>query len=102
MDVTGIEAAQTTGVDRPNALERNGLDRDAFLRLLLTQLQHQDPVEPMKDQEFIAQLAQFSSLEQLEDMAKSLRTLLALAEAGSGPELAEADAVPERLETVTP
>ena len=36
-----------------------------FLRLLVTQLSHQDPLNPMKDTEFVAQLAQFSSLEQL-------------------------------------
>ena len=43
-----------------------GLGRDAFLRLLITQMQMQDPLEPMKAQDFIAQLAQFSTLEALE------------------------------------
>jgi flagellar basal-body rod modification protein FlgD len=41
------------------------LDRDAFLRLLITQLQHQDPLNPMDDRDFIAQMAQFSALEQM-------------------------------------
>jgi len=46
----------------------NDLDRDAFLNLLVTQLQFQDPLNPMDDAGFIAQLAQFSSLEQMQNM----------------------------------
>lgn len=41
------------------------LDKNAFLHLLTTQLANQDPLDPMDDREFIAQLAQFSSLEQM-------------------------------------
>jgi flagellar basal-body rod modification protein FlgD len=55
------------------------LDRDAFLRLLLAQLQNQDPIEPVKDQAFVAQLAEFSSLERLEDIRGLLETLVGLA-----------------------
>jgi len=43
----------------------NDLDRDAFLNLLITQLRHQDPLNPMDDSQFIAQMAQFSTLEQM-------------------------------------
>jgi flagellar basal-body rod modification protein FlgD len=48
------------------------LGKDEFLNLLVTQLRYQDPMEPMKDTEFVAQLAQFSSLEQLSSINSSL------------------------------
>jgi flagellar basal-body rod modification protein FlgD len=52
------------------------LGREAFLELLISQLSHQDPLEPMKDQEFVAQLAQFSSLEQLESINGGIQASL--------------------------
>jgi len=51
------------------------LDKDAFLRLLTTQLQNQDPLNPTDSTEFTAQLAQFSSLEQLSNVNETLTTL---------------------------
>ena len=49
----------------------NNLGKDEFLKILMTQLQNQDPTNPMKDNEFIAQMAQFSSLEQMTNMTQS-------------------------------
>lgn len=51
------------------------LGRDAFMNLLLTQLQHQDPTQPQADGEFLAQLAQFSALEQLQAMNAKLESM---------------------------
>jgi len=48
--------------------QNSTLDKDAFLRLLVTQLQYQDPLNPMDDKEFIAQMAQFTALEQMQNM----------------------------------
>lgn len=55
---------QRTDDDLPN----NELGRDAYLQLLVEQLSNQDPLEPMDNQAMIAQLAQFSSLEQMQNL----------------------------------
>lgn len=47
------------------------MGKDEFLKILMTQLQNQDPTNPMKDNEFIAQMAQFSSLEQMTNMTQA-------------------------------
>jgi flagellar basal-body rod modification protein FlgD len=51
------------------------LGKDQFFQLLVTQLQHQDPLQPQDNSEFVAQLAQFSSLEQLQGLGGQLSTL---------------------------
>lgn len=57
-----------------NYKPNGNLDKDAFLRLLTTQLANQDPLNPMEDREFIAQLAQFTSLEQMQELNKTMAT----------------------------
>ncbi len=53
---------------KPNA----AMDKNDFLKILITQLSHQDPTQPLGDKEFIAQMAQFSSLEQITNMSEGL------------------------------
>ncbi len=52
-------------------LKNQDVDKDAFLKLFMTQLAHQDPLSPMDNKDFIAQMAQFSSVEQLTNIASS-------------------------------
>lgn len=68
LDALGLPA-------QPGRKASNELGQDAFLQLMITQLQNQDPTKPLDSNEFIAQLAQFSSVSSLSDMSKSVAKL---------------------------
>ena len=70
--VRNFNLALNQGREVPNRAE---MGRDQFLKILLTQLQTQDPTSPVEDKEFIAQMAQFSSLEQMTNVATEFRRL---------------------------
>ena len=57
-------------------LQQATLNQEDFLKILLTQLQFQDPLKPMDNQEFLAQMAQFSSLAQTSQINDRIDTLL--------------------------
>lgn len=66
---TYMKAEETSSYANP---KDDALGRDQFLTLLIAQLQHQDPLNPLESTEFTAQLAQFSSLEQLFEVNENL------------------------------
>lgn len=55
--------------------DRVATDKDTFLKLLVAQLTHQDPLNPVEDKEFIAQLAQFTQVEELQNINSGVETL---------------------------
>ncbi len=73
-----VEADYTETYQKENTKGTTALGKDAFLQLLVTQLQHQDPLAPQDNSEFVAQLAQFSSLEELQNLTSSMNNSQAL------------------------
>ena len=74
MGITGVadEGALNAG---PNLWESKEMGEDEFLKLLTVQMANQDPLDPMSNEQFVAQLAQFSSLEQLVGMNAGMESL---------------------------
>lgn len=73
MNVTNTAAVNTQSATAAKQADpQNSLGQDAFLKILVTQMKHQNPMEPLKDTEFIGQMAQFSSLEQLTNLNKTM------------------------------
>lgn len=65
-----------SSLNRTNATGGSAeLGKDQFMKILITQLQNQDPMQPLEDKDFIAQMATFSSLEQTMNMATELHSL---------------------------
>lgn len=62
--------------NQPKRTPSPELGKDEFMKILMVQLQHQDPLSPMDDREFISQMATFSSLEQMMKMTSSIDTLV--------------------------
>ncbi len=77
MAIENVNTTQSTSQPITKAAE-DTLGKDDFLKLLITKLQNQDPLNPTSDEAFIADLAQFSSLEQMTNINNSISTLSVL------------------------
>lgn len=70
MAVSGIDtsAVASTVTNTDNSKSNSSLDKDAFLQLLVAQMQYQDPLQPTSNTEYMSQLAQFSTVEELQNI----------------------------------
>lgn len=87
MAVSGVGAnatRETNGTNQPDTTQsitkasKDTLGKDAFLQLLVTQMRYQDPLDPMDNGEYLAQLAQFSALEQMTNVAEGLSSIMSV------------------------
>lgn len=78
----GLPSASNSSAANPNSL-----GRDDFLKILMSQMRNQNPMEPLKDTEFVAQLAQFSQLDGIEKLNSNFSQLLLLQGMSQGTEL---------------
>lgn len=77
LDLSAVRSLESvrTEAGKPAGLDKE-LGRTAFLELMIAQVQNQDPMEPAKNEAFIAQLAQFSSVEGIQNLNESMDSLV--------------------------
>jgi flagellar basal-body rod modification protein FlgD len=73
---SGVTNDTSNSQSTTQSTPQKALDRNAFLKLMITELQNQDPLNPMDNTEYISQLAQFSSLEQMQNVNDNLSVLI--------------------------
>jgi flagellar basal-body rod modification protein FlgD len=71
-DVVPIDSAQYFGL-KPGAVKKKDLDMQAFIELLAVQLSNQNPLEPMNDRDFFAQMAQLGTVQGIDRMQSSMQ-----------------------------
>ena len=88
MDAAGIaNISSRVSQNSKTSKMQSDLDRNAFFKLLITQLKNQSPMEPMKNREFISQMASFTSLEQMRQMNENMNQFLKMKNLSEGASL---------------
>lgn len=67
-----VETTSQASLENTSKSSNDGMDKDSFLQLLVAQMKYQDPLEPTSNTEFVSQYAQFSQVEQMQNMAGSM------------------------------
>ena len=86
----------------PSNAITSGTGRDQFMRLLVTQMRFQNPLDPISDANFIAQLSQFSTLEGIEKLNANFSEMLALQQLTQGANLVGKTVVYEQPDVALP
>ena len=74
--INNTKGISNTGDPTKKASGLGAMGKDVFLRLLITELQNQNPLEPMSNQDFVNQMVQFQNMEQMSNMSQSLQDYL--------------------------
>lgn len=83
MNTDVVDLKNATALGNPPAKPSQEMGKNEFLKLLMTQLSAQDPMNPMDSTQFTAQLSQFASLEQLSNMSNKLDSLISISGASN-------------------
>ena len=75
--ISGAPGTTPATTSTAPSASKNNMDKDLFLKLLVAQLKYQDPSKPADPTQFMAQTAQFTMVEKLEEVAKSQQQLVA-------------------------
>jgi flagellar basal-body rod modification protein FlgD len=84
MNISSISGENNVSTPSTSSAASGGSERDMFMTLLVAQLKNQDPLAPQDGAAFVAQLAQFNSLDQLVGIRQSMDQLIAAMQQGQG------------------
>lgn len=101
MEVYSVQNTASSSLSNSTRKINGELGKNDFLNLLVTQLKYQDPLNPVEDKEFIAQMAQFTTLEQMYNLNSSISSMKAFSLIGSKVTAEIVDETTGEVKTVT-